>query len=685
MFIGYLITQLVLIFLPNYLRKHRTQIVLLLNELLNDTSKWTYFKKIFTCCKKKEVIIQSKLEQDEINPIFNKMQIYIGTKFIKKLQNYELMPKSGDIEFSLSDTLDQCFIDEYANHTIQIKIEERNNNKNINKTIILKSKTASPDIIKAYVKNCINSSNKDKNKINIYRPLIKGKKKGEQRVEWEHIKVRTNKTLSNTIYSETIEKELFGDIDHFINSLDWYDKKGLCYKRGYFLYGPPGTGKTSVAKILANMYEMPVFCLDLITIDDNSTLIKLMTELNYHVENKKYILLIEDADRCTFFKSRIYYEDGPRSKVTMDCFLNIIDGIVEPHGRITIITANDPTDILSHQALMRPNRIDKSIEITYCDTRQIKRIYELFYPDDNSLPWEKQNINRTITPAYMMKLLQEGTINKEVLAYLMFDTDENKEKTSIIVDENIKKSAEKIRDMILTDVKHGNNFDPDNKYPKRGVRSKLLNSERTIKKHIKLTEKNIKHFDIRKTRVEKKLSLLNDKLKKIEEKNAKKKSKEQQIKDKKLLKQRILKRSKLLNKSEEEIMEEINTPEFLLNKIEANVVDDIVYTISDITHRLDNNGPSCNSGKQDDGDERDNVSGVDERDDGNEQDNSGVDERDDGGEQSNVSDDEQNNEDEQDNISDVDDINRLDEQPVVKKSRKLRNRIVIKYSKKSSR
>jgi chaperone BCS1 len=42
-----------------------------------------------------------------------------------------------------------------------------------------------------------------------------------------------------------IAEKVIEDMKHFMNSAEWYQSKGVPYRRGYLLYGPPGTGKTS--------------------------------------------------------------------------------------------------------------------------------------------------------------------------------------------------------------------------------------------------------------------------------------------------------------------------------------------------------------------------------------------------------------------------------------------------------
>lgn len=227
--------------------------------------------------------------------------------------------------------------------------------------------------------------------------------------------MKTNKTLENTIYSEETMQKLFNDVDWFINNEDWFKQRGMSYKRGYILHGPPGCGKTSVSKILANKYKLPIFVLDLQSLANNSEFTRLATEINY-LTDKRYIISIEDLDRTDMFKR--YYNDSYEKCVTIQCFLNFLDGIVETHGRICIFSANDIDVLNSHPsstAMFRPGRIDCQIEITYCTRKQLSKLFYLFFSKEVSEDVINPSIQ--ISPAQFLNIMTKCSEEK-VLEYL---------------------------------------------------------------------------------------------------------------------------------------------------------------------------------------------------------------------------------------------------------------------------
>jgi ATP-dependent 26S proteasome regulatory subunit len=87
-----------------------------------------------------------------------------------------------------------------------------------------------------------------------------------------------------------------------------------------------------------------------------------MNDILYEVPDSPYILTIEDFDRHEMFVNKVKYAKR-KDKVTLQCLLNVIDGIVETHGRLLFITCNDKQNVEKIDALIRPGRIDRMIEL----------------------------------------------------------------------------------------------------------------------------------------------------------------------------------------------------------------------------------------------------------------------------------------------------------------------------------
>lgn len=554
---------ILLSFLPTEDNTFKMHVGILLGELISRG----YIKKVcaylFAYFRKRQIIILDQTKDSDQNPLFYKVQDYLSAKFAKSIESCELVPKNGDIEFNLSDMSGKTFIDiSEINghcHSFELNLEKVNENpfddrSKAMRQIVIKSQTASPEDIKAYVKKLTSAQTKNTNFIKIYRPLIHGKKADEKTIEWGSVMVKTNKTLKNTIYAADVEEQLFGDIDQFINNEQWYADRGIPYKRGYFLYSTPGQGKTSVAKIIANKYGIPVFCLDLTTIDDNAILTKLITEINYYACQDRYILLIEDLDRTDFISMR--YRDP---KLSMDCFLNAIDGVTEPHGRIVIMSANEPGNILSNSALMRPGRIDKVIEFKSCDKMQMEKMFNLFYEGHPyKVDWDNISIDENMSAACVIKLLQENIGNPEIfmnsITHAPGDDDINS-----CADGPISKGKGQSRGRSSTRRTKSRRCISGNSSNK--IEDKVRRAKRNIKKttkHITLLSKSLE-------KTQTKLPLFLEKLKQKQERERLKRLKEKAERRKTYI-------QKVANNLDNYDEEEYETPAFLANSI---ALDDV--------------------------------------------------------------------------------------------------------------
>lgn len=249
---------------------------------------------------------------------------------------------------------------------------------------------------------------------------------------WNENEFLSLKTFENLFFAkkrETLEK-----IDFFLNNPEWYAKLGIPYALGIGLHGPPGTGKTSFIKALANKTNRHIVVLSLKFIKTKEQLLHFFFETKYNEFNKKNsiqfkdkILVIEDIDCSSnivfqrieefFFleteeksrKERKERKEKEQKKeedkdemgvdkncITLDDILNVLDGIYESTNRIVIITSNFYSKLDS--ALIRPGRIDITLELGNIEIKEIEDFYQYIFKE--RMP--KINYTIPITPAIMM-------------------------------------------------------------------------------------------------------------------------------------------------------------------------------------------------------------------------------------------------------------------------------------------
>lgn len=119
------------------------------------------------------------------------------------------------------------------------------------------------------------------------------------------------------------------------------------------------------------------------------------------------------ADERDFARKQIAKEE----RIDLSFLLNLFDGILETPGRIVIMTTNHPTKL--DRALVRPGRMDISIEFSKCSTNMVKSMFYLFFDTEEEND-EKylfdELINEVYTPAEVQSILCDN-LYEPTIAY----------------------------------------------------------------------------------------------------------------------------------------------------------------------------------------------------------------------------------------------------------------------------
>ncbi len=245
--------------------------------------------------------------------------------------------------------------------------------------------------------------------------------------------------LEQLIFPPKITK-LINEVKIWYGSREWYQKKGIPWKRGWLIYGPPGTGKTALARAFAEDLDLPIYVYNLAEMG-NYEFSHFWRQMQTHTP---CIALIEDIDNVFHGRDNVAchqqqsammmrrYEEKKKgaqssedeniysllhSSLTFDTLLNCLDGVERADGVFTIITTNDiakiddalgvprklengTTEVIS----TRPGRIDKAIELSYLEREgkilMINRILEEFPQEcQEMLDYVEKNPNAKETPA----------------------------------------------------------------------------------------------------------------------------------------------------------------------------------------------------------------------------------------------------------------------------------------------
>lgn len=256
----------------------------------------------------------------------------------------------------------------------------------------------------------------------------------------EHINEH-NKNFGNVVienkqklidYVNKFKKETSQDI------LKQYERMGIPYKAGMLFWGSPGTGKTSTIKAILKETNRHGVIIDLSNIETNKELENIFR--NRIINDKKYkgnelCYILEDCDATKLSSIKERKEDPkitvcnnennnlsseikniiiqPKS-FDLSCFLNILDGIIELHGVMIIISTNHPDKI--DEALIRPGRIDFKYEFKKITKNTILDLVSLKYDlSDANITEIKELIkdmhDYVISPAQVQCILFNNNCN----------------------------------------------------------------------------------------------------------------------------------------------------------------------------------------------------------------------------------------------------------------------------------
>ncbi len=194
---------------------------------------------------------------------------------------------------------------------------------------------------------------------------------------WRKTTSARKRSPDTVCFKEGFTESILGDMESFLNSQDWYQSRGIPWRRGYFFSGPPGNGKSTMALCIASHLELSLCFLNLSVCDESD----LQMLLNDAPANALIVLEDVDCMKAPVQDRSNDEESLDKSRITLSTLLNSLDGVGAQEGRILIMTSNHMEKL--DPALVRPGRIDRVIKFENPDVSTAIRMYDKFFPNSS--------------------------------------------------------------------------------------------------------------------------------------------------------------------------------------------------------------------------------------------------------------------------------------------------------------
>ena len=185
---------------------------------------------------------------------------------------------------------------------------------------------------------------------------------------------------------DTQLEEVRETVEMPLDSPEMFDEVGIDPPSGILLHGPPGTGKTMLAKAVANQTDATFIKMagsELVHkfIGEGSKLVRDLFETAR--ENEPAVLFIDEIDAIASKRTDSKTSGDAEVQRTLMQLLSELDGF-DDRGDVRIIAATNRFDMLD-DALLRPGRFDRLIEVPKPDVNGREQIFEIHSREMNTV------------------------------------------------------------------------------------------------------------------------------------------------------------------------------------------------------------------------------------------------------------------------------------------------------------
>ena len=245
--------------------------------------------------------------------------------------------------------------------------------------------------------------------------------------------VKTNVKFSDVAGIDEVKTELSELVD-YVKNPSKYSAMGARAPKGVILYGPPGTGKTLIAKAVAGEANCAFYAIAGSSFDDMLVGVGAKRVRDLFQKARKTapsIIFIDEIDSVASKRGKNDIIGGGSGVAdqTINQLLAEMDGFTTDSG-VIVIAATNRIDVLD-EAILRPGRFDRQIQVTLPDIKGREEILKIHSKNKNI----SSSVNLTevarrtpgFSGAQLENVLNEATLlavreNKKVVS--MKDIDE---------------------------------------------------------------------------------------------------------------------------------------------------------------------------------------------------------------------------------------------------------------------
>jgi cell division protease FtsH len=173
-------------------------------------------------------------------------------------------------------------------------------------------------------------------------------------------------------------KDSVQDVVDFLKNPEKYTAYGARMPKGVILYGDPGTGKTLLAKAVAGEANVPFYAVsgsDFVQIYVGVGAGRIRSLFKKARSHGRAVIFIDEIDAIGKKRDNGHGGGSDEKDQTLNALLTEMSGFNETEG-IIIIAATNRLDMLD-EALLRPGRFDRHIEVTLPDVSAREKILKL--------------------------------------------------------------------------------------------------------------------------------------------------------------------------------------------------------------------------------------------------------------------------------------------------------------------